>query len=144
VSTYSYFVQNFALPLLVGVAVFIIGTVKHWSIKKRIVYVVLIVLLAWIVSFIAVQHRTSRTRLAIAGTVVDEISGDAIAQAMISLADGSQHDLSEDNGNFRLDLTDKATAGQRVRIHVTKDGYSSFDGSVEIPAEGFLVRLRHL
>ena len=47
----------------------------------------------------------------------------------MSLSDGSVRYLSEDNGNFVLDLTGKLKDSERARVRVTKEGYAPYDGA---------------
>lgn len=147
-TTYSHFVDGFLLPALAAlfaggvVAVFFGGL--RWSIKKHLWVTLPILVLAFVASWLITMSSKPEHVLTVAGTVVDETTNQPVAQALVGLADGSKHDLSEDNGNFRLDLAGTISKVARVRIRVTKNGYSPFDGTVEVPTEGFVIRLRHL
>lgn len=142
-SIYTYFAQNFLLPTLAGLVCLILGGEKKWPLRKLAVYTFLVVVLAFGVSWSAARIDVPKPPLIMAGTIVDE-SNQPIGQATITLADGSKRSLSEDNGNYRLDLTDKVKEKEKVRIRVDKQGYLSADAVVEVPAEGFIIRLRHL
>jgi len=132
VDIYKYFAQNFVLPALAaalaGVVLAILGGTLKWSLKKHLAITVPLVVVAFIVSWSVTQHRDPS--LVLAGT--------------ISLDGVSERYLSEDDGNFRLDLTGKVKASERARVRVAKSGYSTFDGTAEVPSEGFIVRLHHL
>jgi hypothetical protein len=145
VDIYKYFAQNFVLPALAaalaGVVLAILGGTLKWSLKKHLAITVPLVVVAFIVSWSVTQHRDPS--LVLAGTIVNE-SGEPVGQATISLDGVSERYLSEDDGNFRLDLTGKVKASERARVRVAKSGYSTFDGTAEVPSEGFIVRLHHL
>jgi len=87
---------------------------------------------------------TPRQQLVIAGTVVDEASNLAIGQATISLSGRTETYLTDDNGNFRIEIRGLNGDGQPVRIHVTKDSYRPFDEAITPSAENLIVPLRKL
>jgi hypothetical protein len=136
VNVYIHFVDYFLLPALAGFVIYIL-TVK-WSIKWRLAITALVFLIALAVSW-SVTHRPER-KLIVGGTVLND-SNDPVGQATIAIANSGEHYLSEDNGNFTLDLTGKVKESERVRLQVTKDGYSPFDGTVEPPTDNFIIRL---
>ena len=78
--------------------------------------------------------------LVIAGTVVDSDSNRPIAQATVSISGRSDTYTTEDNGNFRLEIRG-LSADDVVRLHVSKDGYRTYDHSVSPPLENFIVQL---
>jgi hypothetical protein len=100
------------------------------------------VLVAFGVCWLVTQRGEPAVTVVLAGTVVDE-ANQPLGQATITLADGSSH-LSEDNGNYRLDLTGKAKKSERITIRVTKSGYSPVDATVEVPTEGYIVQMGRL
>jgi hypothetical protein len=149
VSGYSHLVEGFVLPALAavfagGVLAFFFGGLK-WSYKKHLaVTVPLIVasfLLAWLVTWLVIGIGAPERRMIVAGTIVDESSNNPIGQALVSLSDGSGQYVSEDNGNFMLDLTGKVQRPGKVRVRVTKEGYSPHDETVSVPTEGFVIAL---
>jgi Carboxypeptidase regulatory-like domain len=77
----------------------------------------------------------------IAGTVVDSASNRAIPQATVSTSGRTEKYITEDNGNFRLEIRG-LSEGERVRIHVTKDGYRPYDEAVSPPSENLIVMLK--
>jgi hypothetical protein len=139
VNVYSHFVDYFLLPTLAGSVIYVLAA--KWSVKWRLTGTVLVFLIALAVSW-SVTHRPA-PKLIIAGTVLND-SNDPVGQATITLANGGERYLSEDNGNFMVDLTGKVKESERVRLQVTKDGYSPFDGTVEPPTDNFIVRLHKL
>jgi hypothetical protein len=90
-----------------------------------------------------VLHK-SPNELVVAGTVVDELSNLAIPQANIHLAGRSETYVTEDNGNFRVEIGGPVKDGFVVRLHVTKDGYRPYDGSARPPVENLIISLRRL
>ena len=65
----------------------------------------------------------------IAGIVVDQETNQGIGQARIVLAGRAEGYVTEDSGNFRIDL--QGNVPGRVRLHVTKTGFLPLDTSVE-------------
>ena len=82
--------------------------------------------------------------LVIAGTVVDQVSNLGIGQATISLAGRTETYLTEDNGNFRIELRRLPSDDQHIRVHVTKDGYRPADETVTPTAENLIIQLKKL
>ena len=145
-STLSFFVQNFLLPALAGILVFVLLSLKQISLRKRWAIAGAVFLVALLVSASVSRplHRSPEPRLVVEGTVVDAASNSGIGQAVVSLSDGGRSCTSVDNGNFLLDLTGEVQESSRVRISVTKNGYMPFDGTATVPAHDFVVQLRHL
>jgi len=79
----------------------------------------------------------------IAGRVVDEVTNLGIGQASISIVGRSETDISEDNGNFRIDLQAPIPKSGTVRIHVLKAGYIPRDETTT-PTESLVVQLRQM
>jgi len=84
--------------------------------------------------------RDHKTDAAIAGIVVDRNTNQGIGQATISIAGRTEAYVTEDTGNFRIDL--HGDAEKRVRLHVSKSGFQPLDTSVEPPAENLVLQLR--
>ena len=74
--------------------------------------------------------------------MVEDESGRPLGQVIVGLADGTIQDLSEDNGNFSLDLTKRERNSGTARIHATKKGYKPYDGTVVLPESQFVILLR--
>jgi hypothetical protein len=68
-----------------------------------------------------------QTSLTIAGTVVDASTNRAIGQARISIVGRAETSVTEDNGNFRIELHSALPKDGSVRLHVVKDGYVPSD-----------------
>jgi hypothetical protein len=80
-----------------------------------------------------------RTNMSIAGIVVDQDTNQGVGQATIVIAGRTEEYVTEDSGNFRIDL--RADAPKRLRIHVSKSGFRPLDTSVEPPAESLVLPL---
>jgi Carboxypeptidase regulatory-like domain len=80
----------------------------------------------------------------IAGTVVDQVSNLGIGQATVSLSGRTETAVTVDNGNFRIELRPLPSDDQRIRIHVTKDGYRPADETVTPTAENLIITLKKL
>jgi hypothetical protein len=82
--------------------------------------------------------------LAVAGRAVDEASDDPIGQAAVTISGRAESYVTEDNGNFRIQLDASTVLDHRVRIRVSKQNYLTWDGSVEVPGENLIIQLRRL
>jgi len=80
----------------------------------------------------------------IAGTVVDEATNQAVGQAVVSIVGRTETYVTEDNGNFRIELHDALPEDGRVRLHVTKSGYAPYDKTVTPPNESLIVPLKRM
>ena len=83
--------------------------------------------------------RKQNTTQVIAGMVVEQSTNRGIGQATILLAGRTEEYVTEDSGNFRIQL--QASAPNRVRLHVTKVGFQPLDITVE-PQENLILQLR--
>ncbi len=145
---YPHFVGGFVLPALAAVCAgailaFFFGGLK-WSYKRHLAITLPLVLAPFILSWAVIKTGIPERRMIVAGTVVDQSTNDPIGHAVVSLADGTEEYSSEGNGNFILDLTGKANESEKVRIHVTKNGYTPDDETVAVPTSGFVIPLHHL
>src|ERR1039458_265192 len=68
-----------------------------------------------------------KTSLTIAGRVVDQGTNLGVGQAAISIVGRAETDVTEDNGNFRINLQPPIPKDGTVRIHVVKTGYAPGD-----------------
>jgi hypothetical protein len=80
------------------------------------------------------QKETERV---FSGIVVERNTNEPVGQAEVSVVGVNQHYLSEDNGNFRLQIKNQKI----VRIRVSKPGYKVADISYELPSEGNIIVL---
>ncbi len=144
-NVYSHYVDYFLLPVLGAIVagILIYGLTMKWPIKKYLWIILPVSLMALAVTWSVTQTSSPAGKLIVAGTVLND-SNDPVGQATITVARGGDRYLSEDNGNFTLDLTGKVKESERVELRVTKDGYSPFDGTVEPPTDSFIIRLHKL
>jgi hypothetical protein len=75
----------------------------------------------------------------ISGIVVDRDTNRGIGQAAITLIGRAEQYVTEDSGNFRIDLP--SGPAKRLRLHVTKGGFQPLDMSVEPPVENLYLQL---
>jgi hypothetical protein len=73
------------------------------------------------------SSSASKASFTIAGRVVDQVTNRGIGQAAISFAGRAETYVTEDNGNFRIELQPTAPRDGTVRIHVVKAGYVPYD-----------------
>jgi len=96
-----------------------------------------VVVAALIGIYPSIQTRNSKS--VIAGMVVEQSTNRGIGQATIVVAGRTEQYITEDSGNFRIEL--HTDAPPRVRLHVTKVGFQPLDISVE-PEESLVLPLR--
>jgi hypothetical protein len=146
--TYSHLLDGFLLPSLAAIVAgailgLLFGGLK-WSYKKHLAITLPVVFVSFCGALIAIRLGEARQTLVVEGVVVDDSTNKPIGQAIVSVADGKTSYISEDNGNFRLDLTGKITALEKARIHVSRNGYAPYDETVTVPAVGVEIALHHL
>jgi hypothetical protein len=76
--------------------------------------------------------------------VVDQTSNAAIGQARVSLSGRTETSFTDDLGNFRIELRGTFGEDQSLRIHVSKDGYRTYDETLTPPAENLVIPLKKL
>jgi hypothetical protein len=76
----------------------------------------------------------------ISGMVVDQDTNQGIGQASITIAGRTEQCLTEDSGNFRIDLS--SDSPKRLRLHISKSGFQPVDTSVEPPVDNLVLPLR--
>ncbi len=86
------------------------------------------------------RPETQSQKMSISGIVVDRDTNQGIGQALIVFAGTTEQYVTEDSGNFKIELP-SGVAG-RLRIHVTKSGFQPIDTSVEPPADNLVLLLR--
>lgn len=79
-------------------------------------------------------------RPSISGIVVEEVTNRGIGQATITLGGSAGQYLTEDSGNFIINLA--GDVPKRLRLRVSKDGFQPLDTSVEPPADNLVLSLR--
>ncbi len=84
---------------------------------------------------------TAAKTLSIAGTVVEQRTNRGIGQANISIVGRPEVYVTEDNGNFHIELQSALPKDGVLRIHVVKDGYAPYDGTTT-QTETLIVQLR--
>jgi Carboxypeptidase regulatory-like domain len=99
---------------------------------------VAVIVAALIGIYPSLKHRSAE--IVIAGIVVNQDTNQGIGQATIVLAGRTEEYVTEDTGNFRIEV--KAGSPKRIRLHVTKPGFQPLDTSVEPPAENLVLQLR--
>lgn len=85
-----------------------------------------------------------KTDLVIAGTVVDQKTNQGMGQAILSIAGRAETYVTEDNGNFRIELHGGLKGNASARLHISKEGYVPYDGTVEPPTESLIVPMRRM
>jgi hypothetical protein len=83
--------------------------------------------------------RNQETKSVIAGIVVEQATNRGIGQATIVVAGRTEQYITEDSGNFRIEV--RSQAPKRLRLHVSKAGFQPLDVSVE-PEENLVLQLR--
>ncbi len=84
-----------------------------------------------------VQDRKIST--VIAGTVVDEQKNTAVGQAAIVVAGRDEKYITDDAGNFRIEIS--GDAPKSLRLYVSKPGYQTRDTTVTAPADNLILQL---
>jgi hypothetical protein len=79
-------------------------------------------------------------KISISGIVVDRETNQGVGQASITLAGRTEQYVTEDSGNFKIDLPSQMR--QRLRLHVSKNGFQALDTSVEPPVDNLVLSLR--
>jgi len=147
-NAYTHYAELFLLPLLAtvgaGCILAFVFDGLHWSLKTHLKVTLPLLLATFLIAWLLVSRSSTESRMVVAGTIVDQANNNPIGQATVSLLDGSVRYVSEDNGNFVLDLTGKLKDSERARVRVTKEGYQPYDGTVVVPTQGFVVPLHHL
>jgi|SRR5882672_2291800 len=86
------------------------------------------------------QSQKEPSGQSISGIVVDRDTNQGIGQALITLAGRTEQYVTEDSGNFRIELP--SGIPNRVRLHVSKSGFQPLDTSVEPSADNLVLPLR--
>jgi hypothetical protein len=113
------------------------------AIIAAIISAVAVVVAALITIYPSLRNQTGNgtgTITSISGIVEEEDTKRVIGQATITVAGRTEQYVTEDSGNFKIDL--RSDAPKRLRLHVSKSGFQSYDASVEAPAENMVILLR--
>jgi hypothetical protein len=78
---------------------------------------------------------------AVAGVVVDSKTNASLPLAEVTISGRSEHDTTDDNGNFRIELSANPPISKTLRVQVTKAGYKASDKSVTVPVNDLYVLL---
>lgn len=76
----------------------------------------------------------------ISGIVVDADTNQGIGQASITLVGRTEQYVTENSGNFGIELP--SDIPKRIRLHVSKAGFQPLDMSVEPPKDNLVLPLR--
>jgi hypothetical protein len=82
----------------------------------------------------------NQVALRISGMVVDLVTNKGIGQASVTLGGRPEQCVTDDSGNFRIDLP--SGTGQLLPLHVSKVGYQPLDKNVEPPVDNLYLQLR--
>lgn len=85
------------------------------------------------------EHGNNAVKNSISGIVVDRDTNHGIAQASIVLVGRPEQSVSEDSGNFNIDLPPDVL--ERLRLRVSKNGFEPLDTSIEPPADNLVLQL---
>jgi hypothetical protein len=136
----AYFVQNVLISLLVTILGAIISawlTGAKWSTRKYGIVILAIFVVTFLASWF-VRKSEDSIPLVVAGRVVNDLN-QSVGQATITVS--TETTTSDDNGNFSVDLRGKLKPYDTPRVHVSKPGYSSYDGTTHVPADDFVIKL---
>ncbi len=143
---FTYFAQNFLLPLLAavgaGIVLLLLGGVK-WSVKKHFAITLPVVLMAFGLCWFVTKTSEPAPRVIIAGRIVND-KNESVDQAIVTVSNGNEQAMSDDNGNFKLDVTGRFRPPETVEIHVNKTGYTPYNGMTQVPSQDFIIHLHRL
>jgi hypothetical protein len=89
-----------------------------------------------------VEDSTGAVRLTLSGTVVDSRTNNAIGQAELAVTGAGAPAVTDDNGNFHIDLgAGDAAKAPHVHLRVSKQGYRTLDWQVTPPVQQLVVPL---
>ena len=147
-TSFQYLVFRSAMALAAaGIAVYLPGSIHvNYGKSIRAGGAIAIFVLIWLFNPASLiskpQHDSAGANVeqVISGIVVDQITNEGIGHASIALAGRTETYVTEDTGNFRIDLP--AETKGRIRLRVSKDGFATLDRSVEPPVENLVLQLR--
>jgi len=74
----------------------------------------------------------------IAGMISEKGSNKPIGQAQITIVGRNEFDISQDNGNFRIEIHDEVRS---VRLKILKEHYKPVDQSFDLPNENVPIQM---
>jgi CarboxypepD_reg-like domain len=77
----------------------------------------------------------------IAGVVADSKTNASLPRAEVSIPGRLEKNITDDNGNFRIELPEDFPASKTLRVRVAKAGYKTRDESVTVPSDDLYVLL---
>jgi hypothetical protein len=136
------FITQFLFSFLLAVLSFVFAKKGNWTDGRKALFATGIFFLAMFAStFIPLSDENKVEHWVVAGTVEDEDSRDGVGQAYVSLEGIDSPSMSEDNGNFRIELHGKMRVSKPLRIKVTKNGYKPVEETVTPPTDNCIVLL---
>jgi hypothetical protein len=84
------------------------------------------------------QNGTANAPQVLAGNVVEVGNNRAVGQAIIVIVGRAEEAVTDDNGNFRIDIP--AGVSRQLRLRVSKPGFKTLDTTVE-PSENLILPL---
>jgi hypothetical protein len=119
---------------------------QKWTIGLTIVAIIVgalvTVLFPEVRVWLGLEKRSS---FMVTGTVVDGRTDEGISGAEISVVGRAEHCRSEDNGNFRMQISEVASESpEPIRLRATKESYQPLDVSVALPSTGTILALRKI
>lgn len=112
--------------------------------SKATVVAALIAAIAAIVVALIHYYPWPNRAMRISGTVVDSESNEGIGQARMILSGRAEAYLTEDNGNFKIEITAKEEDATLLRVRVSRAGYKVYDESVSPPLDRLIIPLQKL
>ena len=77
----------------------------------------------------------------IAGVVADSKTNASLPRAEVSIPGRTEKNTTDDNGNFRIELSGDFPASRTFRVRIAKGGYKTRDESVTVPSNDLYVLL---
>jgi hypothetical protein len=123
-----------------------------WSRGDRIAAVTLVVgVLALVAAWLVVpefrkwsgldrsEAQPQVEKKTISGVVVDRDTNRGVGQALVTVEGRTEQCITEDSGNFRIDLASDSPV--RLRLRVSKSGFHPIDTGVEAPVDNLVLPL---
>jgi hypothetical protein len=146
------FTQMYTEKVIIPLIVIILGVVilslipkkKLTRIWLRGVALLALLLLAGGLVYHLVPAQSQQADRVIAGTVLDESTGEPIRGAVVSVVGRQETCITQSNGNFRLELASTPPLPKFVRLHVERSGYSFLEGDVSPGTHDSFIQLRRM
>lgn len=85
------------------------------------------------------EARPQVERKIISGVVVDQDTNRGVGEALVTIDGRTEQCVTENSGNFRIDLAPDSPA--RLRLRVSRSGFQPIDTSVEAPVGNLVLPL---